>query len=174
MPEHDDQQNWEEDQGPSKSEMKRRMTALQSLGESLTQLSEKQLSQIPIEDDKLLQAIREARNIGSNSARRRHMQFIGKLMRDIEPDPIAKALQSMHRQHQQANDAFHQLEELRDDMIAAGTGGLELAIERWPEADRQHLRQLLLQHQREMQRNKPPAASRKLFRYLKELQELYG
>jgi ribosome-associated protein len=45
---------------------------------------------------------------------------------------------------------------------------------RWPEADRQQLRQLVLQHQREQQRGKPPAASRKLFRYLRELQESHG
>jgi ribosome-associated protein len=173
MPESDDQLEWEE-QGPSKSEMKRRMTALQELGESLTGLSEKQLSQVPIDDDSLLQAIREARAIRSNSARRRHLQLIGKLMRNIDPAPIENALQSMHRQHKQATDAFHQLEQLRDDMIAAGPVGVELAIGRWPEADRQQLRQLLLQHQRETQGNKPPAASRKLFRYLRELLELYG
>jgi ribosome-associated protein len=56
----------------------------------------------------------------------------------------------------------------------AGLSGVELAIARWPEADRQQLRQLVLQHQREIQRGKPPAASRKLFRYLRELQEFYG
>ena len=59
-------------------------------------------------------------------------------------------------------------------MLAAGIAGVELAMQRWPQADRQHLRQLLLQHQREAQQQKPPAASRKLFRYLREQQENYG
>jgi ribosome-associated protein len=53
-------------------------------------------------------------------------------------------------------------------------GGVELAVKRFPAADRQQLRQLVLQHQREIERHKPPTASRKLFRYLKELQESYG
>ena len=174
MPDPEDYADRDEAQGPSKSELKRRMTALQELGESLTRLTEKQLTQVPIADEQLLQAVREARNIRSNSARRRHLQFIGKLMRSIDPEPIQAALQSMHRRHQQGTDAFHELEQLRDDMLAAGVDGVELAIERWAEADRQQLRQLLLQHQRETQRNKPPAAARKLFRYLRELQEFYG
>ena len=63
---------------------------------------------------------------------------------------------------------------MREDILARGPEGVELAMQRWPQADRQQLRQLVLQHQRELQRNKPPAASRKLFGYLKELQELYG
>lgn len=159
---------------PSKSALKRRMTALQTLGESLVTLNDKQLQQIPITDERLLQAVRETRLIRSNSARRRHMQFIGKLMRDLDAAPIERALQQMHQTQRQETDVFHQLEILRDAMLEAGIGGVELAMQRWPQADRQHLRQLLLQHQREVQKQKPPAASRKLFRYLREQQENYG
>lgn len=164
----------EPDSAPSKSALKRQMLALQALGESLLALNDKQLARIPIDDERLLQALRETRQIRSNSARRRHLQFIGKLMRDIDAEPIERALQAMHQARRQETDAFHELEQLRDDMLAAGPAGVELALARWPEADRQQLRQLALQHQRELQRNKPPAASRKLFRYLRELQELYG
>ncbi len=174
MPEFDDHTLPEPDQGPSKSELKRRMTALQELGETLTRLSDRELAQVPVDDERLAQAIREARAIRSNSARRRHLQFIGKLMRDIDPEPIRAALESMHRRHQQQTDDFHELEKLRERMLADGPAGVELAINRWPQADRQHLRQLLMQHQRELQRQQPPAASRKLFRYLRELQEHYG
>jgi ribosome-associated protein len=163
-----------EEEGPSKSEMKRRMLALQQLGETLVNLPDKQLQRIPLEEEQLLDAIREARNIRSNSARRRHMQLIGKLMREIDPEPIATALAELHQSEQRNNDAFHSLEQLREDMLAAGANGVELAMQCWPQADRQHLRQLLLQHQREQQRAKPPAASRKLFRYLREMQALYG
>ncbi len=158
----------------SKSERKRRMTALQQLGETLVGLSERQLSGIPISDEGLLQAIREARGIRSNSARRRHLQFIGKLMRDIDPGPIERALEDMDQQRRQDREAFHQLEQLRDRLLAEGSEGVERIMLRWPRADRQQLRRLLLQHQRELANNRPPAASRKLFRYLKELQELYG
>jgi ribosome-associated protein len=81
---------------------------------------------------------------------------------------------AIHQGKQKNDEAFHQLEQLREDILVAGLSGVELAIARWPEADRQQLRQLVLQHQREVQRGKPPAASRKLFRYLRELQEFYG
>lgn len=175
MPEPDDQQGHADDQElPSKSAVKRRMLALQALGESLLELNDKQLSRIPVEDEQLLQALREARQIRSNSARRRHLQFIGKLMRNIDPQPIERALQAMHQARREDNDAFHQLEQLREELLAAGPVGVERIMTRWPQADRQQLRQLILQHGRERQRNKPSAASRKLFRYLRELQELYG
>lgn len=172
MAERDDKEpQWD---GPSKSALKRQMLALQKLGETLTGLSEKQLLQIPIENERLLTVIRETRSMRSHSARRRHLQLIGKLMRDIDAQPIERALQSLDSKRQDDANAFHLLEELRDEMLAAGPSGVELAALRWAEADRQHLRQLILQHQREVARGKPPAASRKLFRYLRELQEHYG
>ena len=175
MPDYDDDAHYlEGDERPSKSEMKRRMLALQELGEALVALSDKQLAQIPIDDDRLLQAIREVRRINSNSARRRHLQLIGKLMRDIDAEPIAAALQALHTRRRQRDDAFHQLEQLRETVLAKGAEGVEAVMARWPQADRQQLRQLVLQHQRETERGRPPAASRKLFRYLRELQELYG
>ena len=176
MPDHSDGNaaDSEQEVAPSKSALKRQMLALQRLGESLLELNDKQLAQIPIDDEQLLLALRETRQIRSNSARKRHLQFIGKLMRELDPKPIEQALQSIHQARQENNVAFHHLEQLREDILAAGVSGVELAITRWPQADRQQLRQLVLQHQRELQRGKPPAASRKLFRYLRELQEVYG
>ena len=176
MPEPNDDKTaeLEPDTGPSKSAVKRQMLALQRLGESLLELNDRQLAQIPITDDRLLEALRETRQIRSNSARKRHLQFIGKLMRQVDPEPIERALQAMHQGRQSSTEDFHQLELLRGEILASGLPGVELAVSRWPEADRQQLRQLVLQHQREVKKNKPPAASRKLFRYLRELQELYG
>jgi ribosome-associated protein len=110
----------------------------------------------------------------SHGARRRHLQLIGKLMRDTDAEPIENALKDMDRQRQESAEAFHRLEHLRDEVLAAGLAGTELVADRWPQADRQQLRQLILQHQREFGRGKPPTASRKLFRYLRELQDIYG
>lgn len=174
MPDKLDEEFSDEEFAPSKSARKRQMHALQALGETLVAMSDKQLAQIPIDDDALLEAIEETRRIRSNSARKRHLQFIGKLMRHLDPEPIEKALAAMHQSRQQDAAAFHQLEQLREDVLEAGVSGVELVMARWPEADRQQLRQLILQHQREKERNKPPATSRKLFRYLRELQENYG
>ena len=169
MPDADDFEATREQ--PSKTALKRQMTALQELGETLAQLPEKQLAKIPIEDERLLEAIREVRRIRSNSARRRHLQYIGKLMRNIDPEPMRAALEALRLEHQRATGAFHQLEHLRQEVLDAGPGGAELVMRRWPRADRQMLRRLLLQHQREVKQGAPPAASRKLFKYLRELQE---
>ncbi|MCB1677772.1 MAG: DUF615 domain-containing protein [Halioglobus sp.] len=176
MPEPDDLDLREGDraQTPSKSAKKRRMLALQQLGASLLQLTDKQLAELPGADERLLQALRETQRIRSHSARRRHLQLIGKLMRDVDPEPIERAVQDLHRQRRQRNDGFHQLEQLRDTVLAAGEAGVELVLQRWPAADRQQLRQLLLQHRRDEQRGKPRAAARKLFRFLRELRETYG
>jgi ribosome-associated protein len=170
---HDDHDN-DPDAVPSKSEVKRRMLALQDLGEALTQLSDKQLERVPVSDERLLAAILESRNIRSKNARKRHLQFIGKLMRDIDPEPLQAALDALHSPARARNEAFHALEAMRDELLARGPAGVDSVLARWPHADRQQLRQLLLQHQREQQRGKPPAASRKLFRYLRELMETCG
>lgn len=156
---------------PSKSALKREMHRLQALGESLTMLSEPALDKLSIDDDALLSAIRECRQIRSNSARKRHLQYIGKLMRTIDPEPIEQALRAMHGKHREQVNQFHTLEQLRDNILEQGITGVELALSHFPSADRQHLRQVVLQHQREITRHKPPAASRKLFRYLKALAE---
>lgn len=168
-------EQWDDDgvanEPPSKSARKRHMLSLQAIGESLLELSDKQLARIPIADERLATAIRECRQIHSKSARKRHLQYIGKLMRDIDPAPIEQALQDLRHSRQRSTDAFHELEQLRADILAGGVEGIELAMARFGQADRQHLRQLVLQHQREVQREQPPAASRKLFRYLKDLQD---
>ena len=174
MPEYSEGETPGPDDPPSKSARKRQMLALQAIGESLVTLTDRQLAKIPIGNEQLLASIRECRQIRSNSARKRQLQFIGKLMRNVDPIPIEQALLALHKTQQQDAAAFHQLEQLREAILAAGVDGVELAMSRYPRADRQHLRQLVLQHQREIEHRKPPAASRKLFRYLKELQDTYG
>ena len=174
MPNRREDDSLEPQDPPSKSARKRQMLALQAVGESLLVLNDSQLSKIPIDDEQLIAAIRECRQIRSNSARKRHLQLIGKLMRNTDPGPIEQALAALHNTHQESTAAFHQLEQLREDILEAGVDGAELAIDRFPAADRQHLRQLILQHHREREAQKSPAASRKLFRYLKDLQESYA
>jgi len=168
---HDIDDQDEEYSGPSKSAVKRQMTALQEIGASLTRLTEKQLANVPIDDERLLEAIKETQQITSNSALKRQLQFIGKLMRDTDVEAIERALQAMYKQKQGKNDTFHELEKLRDSILEQGLAGVEQVMSRWPSADRQQLRQLILQHQRERKNNKPPAASRKLFKALRALQE---
>jgi len=161
--------DWEE--GPSKSELKRRMTELQQLGEKLTQLTPVQLAKVAITDQRLIEAIDQAKRINARGGKRRQLQYIGKLMRDIDADPIRQAIQDLEQGNQAENQRFHRLENLRDTLLTRGDAGLESVIEQLPGADRQHLRQLLRKHQREVNEGKPQATARKIFRYLRALDD---
>lgn len=158
----------DQDTPPSKSAKKREMTALQQLGERLCTLSPGELARIPVDDPALLEAIDEVRSIHSNSARRRHLQFIGRLMRGVDPVPIEAALQDLHRERSEEAERLHRLEAWRDRILARGEPAIEEALAAFPGADRQRLRQLVLQHRRERTGDGPPAAARALFRYLRD------
>lgn len=157
--------------GPSKSARKREMSALQEMGTRLTQLPESQLKQIPIESEPLLDAILLARRINARGGLRRQLQFIGKLMRTIDPQPIADALAKIDGQHEEEKARFHKLEQLRDGLLSQGDAGLSAIISAFPDADRQQLRQLHRQHQAQLSDGKTSTAARKLFRYLRTLEE---
>jgi ribosome-associated protein len=167
-----DQFDEEFEEGPSKSARKREMTARQALGEALCALSDKELARIPIDDDDLLEAIRESTRIRHHSAQRRHRQYIGKLMRRIDPEPLQTALDALYESRQGDAKKFQQLEALRDQLLREGDNALPAVLELFPGAERQQLRQLIREGQRELAADKPPAASRRLFRYLRELQSL--
>lgn len=154
----------------SKSQRKRDMTALQRLGEELLDFDASALSQLELPED-LLDAIKTAKKIHAHSARKRQLQYIGKLMRAIDPGPVRAAVEA--RRHQQAtNDLeFHLLEELREALISEGDSALATVLEHFPTADRQHIRKLARQARKERELNQPARAARRLFRDLRELQE---
>jgi ribosome-associated protein len=160
-----------DDLPPSKSAKKREMTARQKLGEALCELSAKELARIPIEDDALLEAIDEARRISAHSALRRHRQYIGKLMRRIDPEPIQTALDALYEERRGSADAFHELEELRDALLARGDDALAAVLARFPQAERQVLRSLAREARRHEDDERGKAPRRKLFRYLRELRD---
>lgn len=155
----------------SKSELKRDMLALQELGQAIVKLSQGQFDTIPIEDETLAEAIHTARRIKHREGLRRQMQYIGKLMRKTDVSAIETAYQKLQEGRKDQARKFHQLEQLRDQLIEEGPKSIEAVLEKHPEADRQHLRQLIMQSNKEKKLNKPPASARKLFRYLKELAE---
>lgn len=159
---------------PSKSALKREMHARQALGEALCALSPRELEKIPIADEALLEAITTARTIRSNSALRRHRQYIGKLMRSIDPEPLQSALEALHATRRDAAAALHELEALRDRLLQEGDSALPAVLERFPGAERQALRQLIRQAQRDTREQRNSGTARKLFRYLRELQEADG
>jgi ribosome-associated protein len=170
-PDAADVEPWLDDEPPSKSARKREMLALQELGKSLVNLSDGELATIPLEPE-LAEAIQTARRIKSHEGLRRQMQYIGKVMRRIDTEPIAAAYADLQHGNQERNQHFHQLEQLRDALVERGVDAMGDVLERFPDADRQHLRQLILAAAKEKVANQPPAAARKLFRYLRELADL--
>ncbi|MEY3017326.1 MAG: ribosome-associated protein [Pseudomonadota bacterium] len=154
----------------SKSEIKRQMTALQKLGEKLLELSPKQLARVPM-SDKLAEAIDTAKRINHHEGKRRQMQYIGKLMRSEDGEAIGAVIQQIEDGHKALARAFQQLENWRDRLIAEGENAIGDIAAEYPDIDRQHLRQLIRNAQREASQNKPPASARKLFKYLRETYE---
>jgi ribosome-associated protein len=159
-----------DDRPPSKSARKREMQALQDLGEALVGLTDGELKTIPMGDE-LAAAVAIARRIKDFTGKKRQLQFIGALMRRIDTTAIEAAFNDLQSGQQQRNQHFHQLEQLRDQLLAEGVDAMPAVLAIYPEADRQHLRQLILAAVKEREAEKPPAAARKLFKYLRELSE---
>ncbi|MDD7804624.1 MAG: ribosome biogenesis factor YjgA, partial [Endozoicomonas sp. (ex Botrylloides leachii)] len=97
--------------------------------------------------------------------------FIGKLMQDQDIAPIKELLDRLDSSSKEYTRRFHQLERWRDRLINEGQAALTDYIDHYPEADRQHIRQLIRNAIKEAVQEKPPAASRKLFKYLREIDE---
>ena len=156
--------------GPSKSQLKRDSHTLQKMGQQLVDMPEGMLQKFNLPEN-LQEAVYEARRLKSREAKRRHLQYIGKLMRISETDVIQETLDMMDHQSQTYRQHFKALEDWRDRLINEGSDGIHAFIEAHPAADRQQLRNLQRQANREIELGKPPAASRKLFVYIRSLSE---
>ena len=154
----------------SKSQVKRDMLALQSLGEELVKLTPNQIRKIEMDQD-LREAVLFAKTLKKHEALRRHMQHIGAIMRTVDPDPIRKALDEISRGRTKEAQLFREIEKLRDGLVEGNDDLLEEIAHRFPDADRRHLRQLALNARKERDGDKPPKSSRALFKYLRSLAE---
>lgn len=152
----------------SKSQRKRDMLALQELGEHLVKLKPEQLAKVPLPED-LEQAILEAQRIKSRSAHKRQLQFIGRIMRDIDAEPIQQAMETLEARSAQAAARLHLLEQWRERLIEEGDAALGELLAEHPHADRQHLRQLIRKAKKEHTQSGPHTHARALFRYLREM-----
>ena len=149
----------------SKSEIKRDAEALKKLGEKLVELTKAKLDKIPLEDA-LLEAVNLAQRL-QKEARRRQLQYIGKLLRGIDVEPIQAALEKLENKHQQQQAMLHKLELLRDELIEQGDNALTKFLTDYPHGDRQQLRNLIRAAKKEKEQDKPAKAYREIFQYLK-------
>jgi ribosome-associated protein len=157
----------EEELPPSKTKIKKQMHELRDLGKELTELSKDQLAQLNIPDS-LHDAIREMRNINKFGAQRRQMQYIGKLMREVDPVPILAKLDTWKGKSQQHTAYMHLLERWRDRLMESDNA-LTGLLAAHPEADAQRLRTLIRNAQKEMEGGKPPKNYREIFQVLREI-----
>ncbi|MDC9820567.1 ribosome biogenesis factor YjgA [Pectobacterium polonicum] len=167
----DNQEDDEDDEiiWVSKSEIKRDAEVLKDLGAELVDLGKNALEKIPLDDD-LRAAVELAQRI-KKEGRRRQLQLIGKMLRARDPEPIQTALDKLNNRHNQQVALFHKLEQLRDRLIEEGDDVVPDILALYPHADRQQLRSLVRNAQKEKATNKPPKSARQIFQYLRELAE---
>lgn len=128
-------------QRPSKTQRKKAMHDLQALGEGLVELSDDRLEQIELPDS-LRDAVREAKRTRSHEGRRRQMQYVGKLMRRVDPEPIAEALAAFALGGAKDTLLLHQAENWRARLLA-DDHALTAWVAEHPNSDVQHMRQLI-------------------------------
>ncbi|MDH5371080.1 MAG: DUF615 domain-containing protein [Gammaproteobacteria bacterium] len=167
---NDENDELHEDEQISKSQRKRDAEAAQQLGKNLLSLSINDLKTIELPEN-LTKALDDARRIKQNSALKRQLQYIGKLMRTVDIEPIQEQYLKLTNHYGQDVKKFHQLEIWRDRLLADGDKALEELINEMPNTDRQHLRQLMRQSAKETKLKKPPKSAREIFKYLKTLFE---
>jgi ribosome-associated protein len=154
---------------PSRSARKRTAESAQQLGEQLVMLDDRELERLQL-PERLLEAIREARRLHSRAAGARQRQFIGKLMRDIDCEPIRAALAD--RSEQVTRDAlrFRRIEDWRARLIEEGEGALAELARWYPGAREPVLARRVAEARAEQARlGKPGPAARELFRALRTL-----
>ncbi|MDO9011556.1 MAG: ribosome biogenesis factor YjgA [Gallionella sp.] len=156
----------EEELPPSKTKIKKQMHELRDLGEELTELGKDQLAQLDIPET-LRDAIREMHRMKTFGAKRRQLQYIGKLMRDVDTAPIIAKLDTWKGVSKQHIGYMHQLERWRERLLE-GDAALTELLTAYPQTDVQRLRTLIRNTLKEREAGKPAKNFRELFQVLRE------
>lgn len=151
----------------SKTKIKKQMHDLQDIGERLVALSRDQLDELDLPES-LREAVLEARRITKFGAIKRQMQYIGRLMRDVETAPITAKLDAWSGKSDRHTAWLHGLERWRDRLMEDESALTDLLSEH-PEADAQRLRTLIRNAQKERELLKPPKNYREIFQVLREI-----
>ena len=164
---HQDDYEEELDLPPSKTKIKKQMHELQDIGEQLVALSRDQLKEVEIPET-LRDAILEAKRITKFGAIKRQMQYIGRLMRDVDAAPIIAKLDVWGGKSNQHIAYLHRVERWRDRLLEDEKALTELLADH-PEADAQRLRTLIRNALKEKELSKPPKNFREIFQVLREI-----
>lgn len=151
----------------SKTRRKQEMRALQDVGEKLVALNSGQLAQLELPEE-LHAAVTEAKRMRAHEALRRQMQYIGKLMRAVDPAPIVDKLNGWQGTSRQHSAWLHLIERWRERLLQSEDAFADLTRDH-PGADLNRLRTLVRNAHKERLANKPPKSFRALFQELREL-----
>ncbi|MGE6317092.1 ribosome biogenesis factor YjgA [Shewanella baltica] len=162
----------DEDYVSSKTMDKRDSEAVQKVGMELVSLSKTQLDKIEL-DEFLYDAILQTRKIKVNTeAYRRHMQYIGKLMRNFDIEPIKASLAIVLNKNNNETAKLQMFEKMRERLLTQGDAEIQTLVEHYPQLDRQKLRTLVRQATKELAKGPESKSSKELFKYLRsEIQD---
>ncbi len=158
------------DGSPSRSQRRREATAVFDLAKTLVEMPPARLEPLPIPDS-VLRAIAKARRIKSHVARKREVQYVAKLMRDIDTTAIADRLYDNGAAQREETARQHRCEAWRDALLDEADGSVSMTklCDVRHDLDVGHLRQLVRTALKERRHEKPPTAARQLFRTLREI-----
>jgi len=156
----------EQDLSPSKTQRKHEMHALQDMGEQLVEFEVKQLNELDIPET-LMDAILLAKQTKKHGARRRQMQYIGKLMRNVDVEPIQEKINCWKNVSLQNKARLHLIENWRTRLLDDDDSFTEFGNQ-YPNADMQQLRLLARNAHKEKAASKPPKSFRLIFQVLQE------
>ena len=157
-----------EEQRLSKSARKREAASLQELGVKLSELPDQEIKALDLPEN-LFIALRDLRRLPSHGAQVRQRQYIGKLMRKIDPEPVLAKLAERKQRHDVEIRHFQQIERWRDRLLSEPAAALQELLEEYPQADRAKVTQLLQKAERERLEQRSPVGARELFAFLRQL-----
>lgn len=148
----------------SKSQIKRDSKSLQILGKKLSALNAEQIATVPL-NDKLLDAIELAHKLSNKrGALKRHYQYIGKLLRCIDAEPVLQAVQTIEQADSYNKQTFKQTEYWRDRILQQGDEAIDECCQQHPNMQRQEIRQIWRNHHLAPSDEKKIRFARQLFK----------
>jgi ribosome-associated protein len=157
-----------EEQRLSKSARKREAASLQELGVQLAALPDQEIKALGLPDT-LFTALRDLRRLPSHGAQVRQRQYIGKLMRAIDPEPVLAKLAERKQRHDVEIRHFQQIERWRDRLLSEPEAGVADLVKEYPSIDQSALMRLLEKAERERLEQRSPVGARELFAFLRQL-----
>ncbi|MCF6323203.1 MAG: DUF615 domain-containing protein [Gammaproteobacteria bacterium] len=152
----------------SRSQLKREQQGRRDLGEELVALSEARLARLPLSEE-TLDAVRDGQRFTRRALQRQLTRIAALITEYDDEEVIRKGLENLYQPHRDEVRWHHEVEQWRDGLIASDNAVMEAVVTRFPEVDRQRLRQLARNANKESERQKPPRAARQLYTYLHEL-----